>query len=221
MLVRVADTGPGIPAGLEDRVFEPFFTTKEVGKGSGLGLATVYGIVKQHEGFVEIAHDVAQGAAFDVYIPVAEGAVAAQPQAPRAGSSPEGTGTILLAEDEDLVRRLAKRVLERAGYRVVVARDGAEAVEIVEGGARGIDLALLDVVMPKASGAEVAARLRAVRPDVPVIFCSGYSRQMVDEGWRIEGDEVELLLKPYEPAALLERVHACLARRGEKSPERP
>jgi two-component system, cell cycle sensor histidine kinase and response regulator CckA len=209
VLLTVTDTGPGIPPGLHDRIFEPFFTTKEVGKGTGLGLATVYGIVKQHEGMIEVARDTAPGASFRIYLPVAPGAVAES-----AGDAiPEkvagGHETILLAEDEELVRNLAVRVLERAGYRVLVARDGEAALEIVEAQAKEIDLALIDVVMPKVSGRDVCLRLRAMRPDVPVVFCTGYSRQVLDESW-IPDEGVELLVKPYEPKALLHRVRTRL-----------
>jgi PAS domain S-box-containing protein len=214
VLLSVTDTGPGIPPELRDRIFEPFFTTKEVGKGTGLGLATVYGIVKQHDGMIEVADEAGRGASFRIYLPLCGSAEERQPPPPATARTPRGHETILLAEDEDLVRSLARRVLESAGYRVLVARDGDEAIALIEAHAGEIDLALLDVVMPRASGREVSARLNLVRPGVPVVFCSGYSRQMLDENW-MPDDGVELMLKPYEPKALLERVSARLGRRTE------
>jgi two-component system, cell cycle sensor histidine kinase and response regulator CckA len=212
VLLTVTDTGPGIPPALRERIFEPFFTTKDVGKGTGLGLATVYGIVKQHEGMIEVARDVSVGAEFRIYLPLAPAATSAEaePRGP-AEVAAGGHETILLAEDEELVRNLARRVLERAGYRVLQARDGEEALAMVTVHAREIDLALLDVVMPRAGGREVAARLRALRPGMPIIFSTGYSRQVLDESWAPD-EGVELILKPYEPKLLLQRVRARLGR---------
>jgi DNA-binding response OmpR family regulator len=138
--------------------------------------------------------------------------VANQAPPPAASGAPRGTETILLAEDEDLVRSLAKRVLESAGYRVLVAKDGEEAIGLVETRSAEIDLALLDVVMPKASGRDVSVRLKAIRPDVPVLFSSGYSRQMLDEKW-IPDSGADLIPKPYEPKVLLARVRESLAAR--------
>ncbi len=216
VLLTVSDTGPGIPPALRDRIFEPFFTTKEVGKGTGLGLATVYGIVKQHDGMIEVAGEVPEGATFRIYLPIAPSAEQAERHPPAVPAAPGGHETILLAEDEELVRSLARRVLEKAGYRVLVARDGQEATVLIESCAQEIDLALLDVVMPKGGGREVGARLRALRPDVPVLYCSGYGRQSLDESWLSEVD-AELLLKPYEPKALLRRVHERLARSSPRA----
>jgi PAS domain S-box-containing protein len=212
VLLTVADTGPGIPPSLHERIFEPFFTTKEVGKGTGLGLATVYGIVKQHEGMIEVALDVSVGTTFRIYLPAAPAGAAGEVRPPAAETVPGGHETILLAEDEELVRNLARRVLERAGYRVLQARDGEEAIAIVESDAETIDLALLDVVMPRVGGRDVAARFRSLRPDAPIIFSTGYSRQALDEEWAPD-QGAEIILKPYEPKVLLERVRARLGRR--------
>jgi PAS domain S-box-containing protein len=212
VLLAVTDSGPGIPLDVVDRIFEPFFTTKEVGRGTGLGLATVYGIVNQHDGMIEVETSPGRGTTFKVYLPSA-GDVEGRQEAP--ASAPVHApvqGTILVAEDEDMVRLLAVRVLEGAGFRVIVARDGEEALEVVEARAEEIDLALLDVVMPKVSGVDVHRRLRAVRPGVPVLFSSGYSRQMLDSAF-LSLESVELVQKPYEPRTLLARVRALLGAR--------
>jgi two-component system, cell cycle sensor histidine kinase and response regulator CckA len=174
----------------------------------------VYGIVKQHEGMIELGREPGPGACFKIYLPVSGQGEERSQKAPAVPAPSGHHETILLAEDEDLVRGLARRVLESAGYRVLVAKDGQEAIALVESRAREIDLALLDVVMPKANGRDVSVRLKEIRPEVPVIFSSGYSGQMLDESW-MPDNGTELILKPYEPKLLLERVHARLAKAGE------
>jgi CheY-like chemotaxis protein len=215
-VLSVSDSGPGIPLEVVDRIFEPFFTTKEVGRGTGLGLATVYGIVNQHEGMIEVETSPGRGTTFKVYLPRAEAPESRREHSSGAPSQGVDQGTILVAEDEDMVRMLAVRVLEGAGYRVIAARDGEEAIEALEARAAEIDLALLDVVMPKASGVEVHRHLRAVRPGVPVLFSSGYSRQMLDSAFlSLEG--AELVQKPYDPRTLLARVRAILAQHAART----
>ncbi|HEY3384690.1 MAG TPA: PAS domain S-box protein [Vicinamibacterales bacterium] len=224
VVLTVSDTGPGIPPDILEHVFEPFFTTKEVGKGSGLGLATVYGIVKQHDGLIEVISEPAHGARFVIYLPAAGDAVVDATAVrdeivPTAPAGSVGHEMILLAEDEDLVRGLAKRVLEGAGYTVLTARDGAEAVAIFDAHRDEIALALLDVVMPRLNGPQVHAHIRARRRDVPVLYCSGYSRQMLEESTGGGADDgLDLLLKPYEPRVLLDRVRARLSRPPQPLP---
>ena len=214
VVIQVADTGPGIPADVLDHIFEPFFTTKDVGKGTGLGLATVYGIVKQHEGMIDVAtrHD---GTSFRIFLPATREEVRVEEKKDAVASDRTGHETILLAEDEELVRSLALRVLERGGYRVLVAKDGAEAIALVESRGDEIDLALLDVVMPKANGPQVRARIRDIQPGMALLFCSGYSRQMLPGSVVPEDESIELLVKPYPPRVLLERVRTALAKRAE------
>lgn len=213
-LLMVTDDGPGIPPDLQERVFEPFFTTKEVGKGTGLGLATVYGIVKQHGGMIHLYSEPGSGASFKIYLPVSADT---EPQADApAGNTDAMAGrgeTILLAEDEEFVCNLAIRILERAGYRVVAARDGQEAIEIFERSPDAFDLALLDVVMPHASGRRVYERIKALRPDLPVLFSSGYSRNLLTAEF-VPDAQFELVHKPYSSAALLEKIRALLGDRA-------
>jgi two-component system, cell cycle sensor histidine kinase and response regulator CckA len=212
-VVDVTDSGPGIPPEILEHIFEPFFTTKEVGKGTGLGLATVYGIVKQHDGFIHVL-TTPGGSTFLVYLPASQAEPTAEEPQPAAPAAGKGHETILLAEDEELVRNLTLRVLEQNGYRVLVAKDGDEAIGLVEARGAEIDLALLDVVMPKVSGPQVRARIRELQPQMAVLFCSGYSRHMLRAGALGEDEGAELLVKPYAPATLLSRVRALLASRG-------
>ncbi len=215
VVIEVSDTGPGIPPEILDHIFEPFFTTKEVGKGTGLGLATVYGIVKQHEGMIDVTPRSGGGTSFKIFLPATREAAHVEEPSRAADLGPVGHETILLAEDEELVRSLALRVLEHAGYRVLVARDGAEAIALVESRGSEIDLALLDVVMPKANGPQVRARIRDIHPGMAVLFCSGYSRQMLPGSVVPDDENIELLVKPYAPRVLLDRVRAAMTRRAE------
>ncbi len=217
VLLKVSDTGPGIPADVLEHIFEPFFTTKDVGKGTGLGLATVYGIVKQHEGMIEVSTLAESGTTFLVYLPAAD--TAGRPEEPGHVAAParHADATILLAEDETLVRSLALRVLEQAGFRVLVAKDGAEAIALVESRGAEIDLAVLDVVMPKASGPQVRARIREIQPGMAVIYCSGYSRQMLADSVIADDETADVLRKPYAPRALLDRVRGALTSRARQT----
>jgi PAS domain S-box-containing protein len=208
--VSHADTGAGIP--LEDlpRIFEPFFTTKEVGKGTGLGLATVYGIVKQHQGWVEVASAVGKGSTFRIYIPYAgEEKVSAEKPTTNIVIR-GGTETILLVEDEKPVRELVARVLEKYGYKVLQAGAGAEAIEVWRPHKDEIHLLLTDLIMPgNMNGRELAEAMWLERPDLKVIFTSGYSADVVGKDFKIESD-VNFLQKPYHPQALALAVRRCL-----------
>jgi PAS domain S-box-containing protein len=205
----VRDHGLGIPAEVLPHVFEPFFTTKR-GKGTGLGLATVHGIAAQHGGFVDVESAPGKGATFRVAFPLAAGP--ARPHAPATPvevAFPGGTETVLLAEDERSVREATRSLLERLGYRVLVAEDGlaAEALACAEGTA--FDLLLTDVVMPRLDGRALAERLRARFPGLPVVLMSGYSQDLLERA-PAPGDEVRLVAKPYEPARLAEALREAL-----------
>jgi CheY-like chemotaxis protein len=212
MRVSVTDTGCGIPAAFLPRIFEPFFTTKPVGKGTGLGLAAVYGIAKQHGGWVEAQSQPGQGSTFQIFLPTC----ASQPESPPAQSKPQplkgGNETILVAEDEDTVREFIVRLLESYGYKVLSARSGKEAIARWGGENQRIDLLLTDMVMPGGiSGHQLAEELSAKNPALRVIYTSGYSPGTAgkDHTWLQGGD---FLAKPYAPATLVQRVRSCLDR---------
>jgi CheY-like chemotaxis protein len=212
VMIVVTDTGPGIPEGLQDRIFEPFFTTKEVGKGTGLGLSTVYGIVKQSGGYIWVDSEPGKGASFRVYLPRAIELAGTDDASAAAAPSPAlGRGELLLLVEDDVsVRKLASRVLERSGYRVVTAESGDQALEITNVLADRIELVITDVVMPRMSGPELAARLHQLRPTLPVLFISGYTADAVVRHGLEHG--VEFMQKPFTPAALTARVGQILNR---------
>ncbi|MBA4147128.1 MAG: PAS domain S-box protein [Verrucomicrobia bacterium] len=207
--LRVHDTGCGIPEDLLTKIFEPFFTTKDVGKGTGLGLATVYGIVKQHRGFLQVSSEVNRGTTFEIYLPNADGS-ADKSKVADDGRMRGGMETILLVEDEDGVRTLAASLLKRLGYRVIEANSGVSALELWQVQSQSIDLVLTDIVMPDGlSGRELADRLKADKPEMEVIFTSGYPRdEVADQGFFREG--FNFLQKPYQPHALAQLVRQCL-----------
>ena len=211
--LRVRDDGVGMDEGTLARAFEPFFTTKEQGKGTGLGLSTVDGIVRQSGGEVAIRSDRQRGTTVDVFLPRV---LEAEADAERAGTPaaiPHGSGhTILLVEDDPMVRRLASRSLWAAGYQVIEARDGEEALVTFRDLGGAVDLVLTDVVMPRRGGAELARELRELRPDVRVLFMSGYPNPREDRGAHLPPD-VDLVHKPFSPATLRTRVAAALGRR--------
>ena len=206
--LSVTDSGTGIAPELVDRIFEPFFTTKVVGQGTGLGLSIVYGIVRQHGGLVRVSSPPGRGACFEVYLPCAAGHTV-RPPAPDGARAALGDEHILFAEDDPAVRLAVTRVLESAGYRVHAAADGQEAVRLFLAAPSTFDLALLDVVMPKLTGGQVFAQLRARRPDFRVIFSSGYSAGALDAATLAE-PLVRHLVKPYDSGALLAAVRELL-----------
>jgi PAS domain S-box-containing protein len=172
----VRDTGSGMTPEVRERIFEPFFTTKEVGKGTGLGLAMVYGIVQQHRGAIHVESEINQGSTFTIYLPAAAAASAGKEIAASQPGHGE-RGTILVVEDEQLVLDLILRMLQELGYHTLTARDGCQAIEVFREHTAEIDLVLLDAVMPRMSGREACCRIKAIRPEVPVVFCTGYDRQ--------------------------------------------
>jgi two-component system, cell cycle sensor histidine kinase and response regulator CckA len=209
VLLAVSDTGTGLSPEAKAHLFEPFFTTKEVGKGTGLGLATVYGIVRQSGGFVGVDSEPGRGTRFRIYLPRAETPVSEPVTSPVAATTAaRGAGTVLVVEDEAGVRHLARDVLRRCGYRVLEAADGSEALRLVEQEGR-IDLLLTDVVMPGMSGAELARKFRALRPEARVLYASGYADEALDShGLPAQG--VPYLQKPFEPDDLVRRVRELL-----------
>ncbi|HXF96089.1 MAG TPA: PAS domain S-box protein [Gemmatimonadales bacterium] len=213
--LEVRDTGTGMPPEIRAHLFEPFFTTKEVGKGTGLGLATVYGIVKQSGGFIAVTTEVGRGTSFRIHLPRVESAIPresapAPTLAPAAASAPaRGTETVLLAEDEDAVRHLAQRALEREGYTVLAAPDAAGALQAAEGRQAPIHLLVTDVVMPGMGGRELAQRLLAQRPGLRVLYISGYPGDAVVRRGAISPDAA-FLQKPFMPEELVRKVREML-----------
>jgi signal transduction histidine kinase/CheY-like chemotaxis protein len=220
--LAVTDTGCGMDARTLERIFEPFFTTKEVGKGTGLGLATVYGIVKQHQGWIEVASEVGAGTTFKVYFPAIFNPNEAAP-APIAPAVPVrgGKETILLVEDEPVVRELVREILRSYEYNVIEAGSGVEALRVWEEHNGQVDLLLTDMVMPEGlSGRDLAIQLKRRKPGLRTIFTSGYSAEVVG-GDFVHSDTV-FLSKPYLPPKLAQLVRECLdappKNRAEKNP---
>ena len=207
-LLSVRDTGEGMDEFTQARIFEPFFTTKEQGRGTGLGLSTVYGIVQNAGGHIRVYSKPGEGATFRVYLPLVSAAVETQ-QAGAAAKLPGGSETILLVEDEDAVRALTARVLRRLGYTVVEARHGRDAIARAASHPERIDLLVTDVVLPEMSGGRVADALRARQPGLPVVFMSGYTD---DEIVRADLDKpgTSFLQKPFTAAELASRVREVL-----------
>ncbi len=209
VLLAVSDTGTGMDADTQAHIFEPFFTTKEQGKGTGLGLATVYGVVKQSGGFIWVYSEVGKGTSFKIYLPRVD-----QPEdksiamAPLA-DAPRGTETILLAEDEQDVREVAREFLESGGYKVIEARSGAEALRLAAEHKAAIDLLVTDMVMPGMTGKELARRLQHQHSGIAVIYMSGYSEQTAAETARVEPD-MRLLTKPFSRGSILRAVRESL-----------
>ena len=206
--IAVADNGEGMDRATLARVFEPFFTTKSPGKGTGLGLATVYGLVKQHRGFIHAYSEPGRGTTFRIYLPEVDSPATARED----HGEPEPTGgteTVLVAEDDTMVRDLTRSILEGAGYTVLTAADGREAAQIFAAHADAIDLAILDVVMPELGGRAVHEHMLAIRPDVRVLFSSGYSLDAIHTNFELDPG-LSLLQKPFSHQDLLRKVREAL-----------
>jgi signal transduction histidine kinase len=209
--LRVSDTGCGMDAATMGRIFEPFFTTKEVGKGTGLGLATVYGIVKQHEGWIEVSSEVGKGSVFNVFLPASSAPVTASaPESPLTAAVRGGQETILVVEDEPVLRDMAHLILQDCGYHVLEADSGAEALRVWERNSDAIDLVLTDMVMPGGvSGRDLAVRLLANHPQLKVIFTSGYNIEEANTDFFLRRGAA-FLRKPYTRVDLAKVVRESL-----------
>ncbi len=208
-LLAVSDTGTGMDSRTRARIFEPFFTTKEAGKGTGLGLAVVHGVVTQSEGHIEVYSEVGKGTVFKVYLPAVRERVPAGKSFHGLHPLPRGSETVLLVEDEDAVRALARHVLAFCGYTVLEAADGREAVRVAEQHAGRIDLVASDVVMPYLGGRQLVERVAATRPGIKVLFLSGYTDDAVVRHGVLEA-EYAFLQKPFTPTALAQKVREVL-----------
>ena len=216
--ITVEDTGHGMTPEVRERAFEPFFTTKGPSKGTGLGLSTVYGIVRQHDGVVHLASALGEGTTFTVCLPVSDGANVAAGSEP-APAADGGHETILVAEDEEAVRRVVTKTLESAGYTVLTACDGIEAISTYERNAPAIALVLLDVVMPRCGGIETHAALRRLNETLPLIFTSGYNdaEQLSAVLQADPASARDVLSKPYARDTLLRAVRAALDARDHRA----
>jgi signal transduction histidine kinase len=210
-MLAVSDTGKGMPAKVQERIFEPFFTTKELGQGTGLGLATVYGIVQQSGGSILVYSEESVGSTFRIYLPVAS-AMTELEERPAAEPMEDRPATILLVEDDLAVRTIARDVLQKRGYRVVQAVNGEEALALAEG-AGPIDLLIADVIMPKLGGPELAAELAQRYPEMKVLFISGYTENAVRQLGKPVDDSVHLA-KPFSPEMLARKVNRILSARS-------
>jgi PAS domain S-box-containing protein len=219
VLMSIRDTGIGMDEQTKERIFEPFFTTKEMGRGTGLGLASVYGIVKGHQGFIEVDSAISGGTTFHIHLPASERAI---PESIGAGTETivRGEGTILLVDDEEGILEIGKSMLESLGYQVIIARTGEEALACYENLKERIDLVLLDMIMPGMSGGKVYDRMKAINPQASVLLISGYS---------IEGEAREILSrgcngfiqKPFKIKELSRRIRDCIENHSKQSDELP
>ncbi len=205
--LSISDSGIGMNDAIKEKIFDPFFTTKEVGQGTGLGLSTVYGIVKQHNGFIKVYSEEHHGTTFKIYLPILDNTQ--QKQQPALFETKKGTETILLAEDDGNVRRLAKEVLERTGYAIIEAVNGEDALQQFLRNKDKIDFLIIDMIMPKKNGKEVYNEIKKINPRLKALFMSGYAKDIiVDKG--IYGESDNFLSKPLSPNELLLRVREML-----------
>ncbi len=216
VMLAVTDNGIGMGAETQSHIFEPFFTTKEKGKGTGLGLATVYGVVKQSGGYIWVYSEPGRGTTLKIYLPRVEEPVEPSRPAQLAGELPQGSETILLAEDERDVRDVAREFLSMCGYTVLEAKDGVQAIEIASRHPGPIHLLVTDMVMPAMSGRELAARLAPLRREMKVIYMSGYTEYASVRQGELQQDEV-LLTKPFTRSSLARTVREVLRGDKEKS----
>ncbi|MDM8536054.1 response regulator, partial [Desulfobacterales bacterium HSG17] len=216
VVMIVSDNGTGIAHEVQEHVFEPFFTTKDVGRGTGLGLAAVYGIVRSHQGMINLYSDPGYGTAFKIYLPAQEARLGQLVEKldgkEDLQSLAGGTETILLAEDENQVMDMLKIILEKSGYKIISASDGKEAIRVFNENSARIDMALLDIVMPKANGKEVLKHIRSVRPNMPVLFMTGYSKGILSPDISPEkyNKHYEIIQKPISPSLLKHKIRAIL-----------
>ena len=212
VVLSLSDSGSGMSADVVERIFEPFFTTKPMGSGTGLGLAICYGVIKEAGGFIAVESVVGEGTTFRVLLPRVDEEVSGPRAAPPTPVQ-KGAGSILLVEDEEAVRFLIARALRSYGYDVIAAGSGAEALAAVQSSDNHIDLLVCDVVMPGMNGRDVAAEVRALLPELPVLFITGYTELRDSDAETLDPGK-NLLMKPFTPAQLVRRVQRVLAHLG-------
>jgi two-component system, cell cycle sensor histidine kinase and response regulator CckA len=216
VLLSVSDTGVGMDAATQEHIFEPFFTTKEMGRGTGLGLATVYGIVKQHDGFIYVYSEPGMGTCFRVYLKAEAGAHESREGVATAPPM-RGTETILLVEDHDGLRESGQEMLESLGYKVMLAKNGLEAVETFKDNLDRINLVIMDVVMPAMNGPDALTKMLAIRSQTEVIFTTGYTSEATTLlSWVQKGTTI--LQKPYSLASLSQTIRTSLDRSCSTQP---
>jgi CheY-like chemotaxis protein len=206
--LRISDTGTGMPADVIEHVFEPFFTTKPEGSGTGLGLSTVYGIVTQAEGTIDIHSSPGTGTTFTILIPVTDEVASTAEEALPYERIPSGE-TVLIVEDQQALREVTERIFTRSGYHVIAAADGTQAVDLAARYDGDLHLLITDVVMPNMLGQEVADKIRRLRPDIEVLFMSGYARHVLAAQDRLDRD-VHLIEKPFSAASIIEKAGRIL-----------
>jgi two-component system, cell cycle sensor histidine kinase and response regulator CckA len=207
--LTVSDTGNGMDESMLDHIFEPFYTTKEVGKGTGLGLATVYGIVKQSNGHIRVESRLNKGTTFNIYFPRLTENIVNENKSPKTDNLPAGSETVLLVEDEKMVRQLIQRILETSGYKIIAAENGMEALEICQTRNLNIDVLVTDVVMPEMGGHELAKKLVGNFPDLKVIYISGYTSDIVTRHG-ISQNGANFIQKPFSPDELVRKIRQLL-----------
>jgi two-component system cell cycle sensor histidine kinase/response regulator CckA len=195
------------------KLFEPFFTTKELGKGTGLGLATVYGVVKQSGGYIWVDSAPGQGTRFEIFLPQTTAAPLLPCEDEPAAKYSRGAGTVLLAEDEEAVRELASEFLRSSGYEVIAGKDGLDALEKAEQERGAIDVLVTDVVMPRMRGTELAQRLKRARPRIKIVYMSGYLQHNSDEGFVADSAHLQ---KPFSRGSLLKKMREALGQEEEQ-----
>ena len=208
VILSVSDSGIGMDEYTKTQVFEPFFTTKKEGKGTGLGLSTVYGIVKQNKGFVNVDSEIDVGTTISVYLPCVYEKIKSAQQEP-GEEVPRGSAIVLLVEDEEILRNLAKSILEKQGYKVLEAKDAEEAFSIFMRCRDNVDLLLTDLVMPGISGKQLADQLKPILPNMRILFMSGYSEEVVDN-YGIMKEGVNFIKKPFGCEDLARKVHEVM-----------
>jgi signal transduction histidine kinase len=215
VVYSVTDTGAGIPREIQQRIFEPFFTTKEVGKGTGLGLSMVYGMVRQHRGAIQLESELGRGTTFKIYLPTAETRESDESErVPEQEVTDEGRSeTILIAEDDPTSNFFIANILQGAGYSVLTALDGEEAIRVFDANRGLIALAILDIEMPKRTGEEVCAHILEAERDMKIIFCSNDNPMPVLKGG-VDFENIPLLRKPFEPRSILGKIRELLERRA-------
>jgi two-component system, cell cycle sensor histidine kinase and response regulator CckA len=215
-VLEISDTGIGMDTATLDRMFEPFFTTKKLGKGTGLGLATVYGIVKQHDAFIDVHSELGNGTTFQVYFPATTG-VPTEQNCHEAQMLLTGSETVLVAEDHEGLRELIDTILSANGYKTIIADNGESAVQLFRENVEQIQIVILDVVMPLMNGPDAYDRMSAIKPGVPVIFTTGYTAEVASLNLRLEAGAI-CLEKPYAPHTLISIVRSTLDLEHQRNP---